>query len=163
MADINNQLLINIEQNNIGEVIRLLNEGADINYQDGYLLYIACQCGYHEIIKILLNEGINYDKQWFGSLLGYCICHDDVDSLKLLIQFDLVNIVDDKYFINDYNWQQKSIQDLCIEKRAKNIFEFIIDNYPEIIPNDIHICKEDIQKYSFIKMLINRDFIDVPD
>jgi len=195
MDEINDQLIDNIKQNNIDEVIRILDEGVDINYMSnvpirlaiklnkyeitkilidhnanidhsyGILLHFACVRGHNEIVGLLLNEGINYNKEIYGSLIEPCISNDDVDSLRLLIQFNLEELtVDENIRLkSDY---EETIWDACLEYKAKNIIEFIINNYSEIIPENINefpIKQQDIQTYNFIKMLINRNFIDVPD
>jgi ankyrin repeat protein len=161
-ADIGTPLYIAVTMNHYQIAKILLNRGADINYGRGYLLYRACSNGNGGMIELLLNEGINYNKEHLGSLIGFCIHNDNVNDLKLLIQHDIINVIDEQYY--DIFWQKKSAWKTCIENKAKNILEFIIENYPEIIQYDnIHIREEDINKYNFIKMLINRNLIDIAD
>jgi ankyrin repeat protein len=196
MADINEELIANIKQNNINEVIKLLNAGADINYafgsplyyavasnnysivkllsekdgninsNKGYLLRRACKSGYSEIIELLLNEGINYTKNKNSSLIAWCIYNDDIDSLRLLIQYNIEKLTIEQHIRFDFDYDGGSIWDICLKYKAKNILEFIINHYPKIIPKDfdkLSIKQKDIQKYNFIKMLINKNLIDVPD
>lgn len=73
--------------------------------------------------------------------------------MELLIQYNIINV--------DNN---ESIFYQCLKRKAKNILEFIINNYPEIIHTiTISSTKKNIRIYRFIKMLINRNIIDIPD
>jgi hypothetical protein len=101
-----------------------------------------------------------------NEVIKLCICNDDIDNLKLLIQYDTIQLVANQtiyfYTINE----ELLIWNACLKMRAKNILEFIVNHCPEIIPNDIDtssIEQKDIQKYNFIKMLINRNLIDIPN
>jgi len=185
-ANINAQLMMSICENNVDEVVKLLNKGADINYDHGQPLkyYIqknnievvrllldmgsnpnidggapliyACSITNYKMVELLLNEGIDYDKERYGTLIDDCIYNDDVDSLKLLIQFDIIDIINDECY--ESPWK------ICLRHKALNMIEFIIDNYPEMIhDNETHIRQEDIDKYNFIKMLVDRNLIDVAD
>jgi len=131
----------------------LLDKGANVNHDGGYLLCVACRSGNSAIVQLLLNAGIHYCKNIYGSLVEDCIYSDNIDSLKLLIEFDIVNMINENY---------GSVRNKCLEHKSKNIIQFIIDHYPEIVI-DIRIKKRDIKKYNFIKMLINRNIIDVAD
>jgi hypothetical protein len=44
------------------------------------------------------------------------------------------------------------------------MIEYLINNYPETIPNNIlSVQKDDIHKYNFVKMLVTRNLIDIAD
>jgi ankyrin repeat protein len=193
--DINEQLLNNIEKNNIDEVIKLLNKGADINYNNGkpldygidtkdyqmvkllldmganmdngFFLSNTCENNNSEIVELLLKEGIDCNEH-FDTLVESCIYNDNGNNLSLLIEYGIIQIqmiTNQEIYFEDTN-KYMLIWDACLEKKKKNILEFIINHYPEIIPNDINtslIEQQYIQKYNFIKMLINRNLIDVPD
>jgi ankyrin repeat protein len=138
----------------------LLERGADINEEGGYLLYVAYECDFDDMIKLLLSEGIKYDSS-HGSLIGWCICHDDVDSLKLLIEFDIGKPTSGKSIT--FEGEQLSIWKMCLRSKATKVLEFIINNYHHVIPNKLSVKKKDIKKYNFIKMLMNRNLVDVAD
>lgn len=195
MANINDKLIENIDKNNIDEVIKLLDKGADINYHNclplitsvetgsleitkllldrgtdinynhGYLLYFACKYISYDMVELLLKEGIQYDRQTHGSLIGFCIVSDDIDSLKILIHFNIIHMIEDEYFDidDDIYTDDISIWDACVKYQSENILEFVINNYQQLVPNNIHIRKKYIKKYNFIKMLVNRNIIDVAD
>jgi ankyrin repeat protein len=163
-----NPLVHSIECGNYEITKLLIDMGADVNINFGYGLMTACRQGNNDIIRLLVEEGIQFDKEHFNpsDLIGQCICHDDVDSLILLINHGIVEIIphDDLYIERIYDYA--TIWNACMELRTKNILEFIIDNYPDVIPNNINkslVNRKDKKKYNFIKMLINRNFIDIPD
>lgn len=187
MANINDQLVTNIHLNNIDKVIELLDDITDIdeaiyvaihtnNYEitkllldrgininnDGYFIVLACEKGHHEIMELLLKSGLKYNTKTRGSLLGHCVIYDDIIGLKLLIQYGIEKFTPlKKIWFDD---QKKSLWDICLQRKTINILEFIISDYPHIIPNNnILIEQEDIQKYNFVKMLINKNLIDIAD
>jgi hypothetical protein len=192
MNEINKQLVDNIQKNNIDEVIKLLNKGADVNYNNGrplcygidtkdcrmikllldrgaimygVVLCNACDTNNSEIVELLLKEGINYNGIP-DTLINICIFNDDSNSLSLLIQYDIVQItINQKIFFREIN-KYMTIWNICLKKKKKNMLEFIMNNHPEIIPkiiNKSYIKRKDIQKYNFVKMLINRNLIDIPN
>jgi len=193
MDDINVQLLRHIKSNNASEVIKCLENGADINHNDGdplmfaimsknyeltkllidndadvdvhdgILLMIACERPDCEIkiIELLLQRGISYG--YDIDALEFCILNDNVDALKLLLQYDAVKMIPDDIFLYNDEHGYVSIYKKCILVKAVNVLEFIINNYPEIIPDNTFIKDKDIKKYNFIKMLINKNIIDIAD
>jgi len=197
--DIDEKLLDSVCKNNIDKVKYFLENGADIDYNNGSplyfslkynycdmtklliymganvnidnnnLLYIVCDIGNSEMVELLLCSGINFNGDT-QQIIASCIINDDINSLKLLIQYDIIELIPDEKFyfykintlVNDE--MKISIWNACIYIKAKNIMEFIINYYPEIIANDdTNVKKEDINKYNFIRILINRNLIDVPD
>lgn len=156
----NSLIYIAVCNDSLQMVKMLLERGADINEEGGYLLYVAYECDSNEMIELLLNEGIKYDSI-HGSLIGWCICRDDVDSLKLLIEFDIEKPTSGKSIT--FEGEQLSIWKMCLRSKATTILEFIINSYHHVIPNKLSVKKKDIKKYNFIKMLINRNLTDVAD
>jgi len=194
MVNINQELCDSVMENDINEVIKLINKGANLNYynglplftsikenyyeltkllinenaniniNEGSLLVTACGSGNSDIVKLLLDNGINYNGK-DSDLIRMCIYNDDSHSLAILIQNNMAKIFPKKT-ICMYGNINLLIFDACVLFQAANILQFIIDNYPKIIPNNIHkslIKQKDVQKYNFIKMLINRNLIDIPD
>jgi len=193
MVNINQKLCDNVMKNNTNEVIELINKGANIdayggmplmysiqsndypmtklllsmnaniNIKEGFLLYLACDKGHYEIVELLLNEGINYTDT-YNLLIQLCIQNDDDISLVLLVQHNIVKIIiDQKFYLVEIN-EWISLFDVCLRNKAKKILQFIIDNYPEITPNHPLLVKQKtVKKYRFIKMLIDRNIIDVAD
>jgi len=134
----------------------LINEGANINVFVGGMSPLTCACkhGYAHIMELLFQEGATLDDYadfYSLSLIYFCLNNDNIESLKLLIQhgFDF-----DGFLSNSI------VQSLKCQK--KNILEFIINNYPDAVKNhEITIKQKNIKKYLFIKMLIDREVIDV--
>jgi ankyrin repeat protein len=193
MADINEELLRYIKQNNIDKIVELLNKDANLNYGDGiplwcavkfssydvvkllidvganvnvmhgYLICEASERNNHEIMELLIKEGIHYNDQ-YDILIEQCINRDDIHSLKLFIEHDIVKITTNElryHRVDDY----LLFFEECINTRAKNMLEFIIINYPHIISNNAGslIEQTDIKKYNFMKMLVERNLIDIAD
>jgi len=196
MAHIDNQLMMHIYKNDIEGVIKTLDNGADIdcfessaikaaidrdNYQlvkllvdrganiDHYandLLHIAC-CN-DEIVKLLLDEKIKYinGDQYSTNLFDACLYHDNSYSLLMLIEYNMIRITADKVIYFHIDDSFFSIFDVSLRTKKKNVLEFLLNNYPQIVPNDIDrtlIKEEDITTYNFIKMLVNRNLIDLQD
>jgi hypothetical protein len=176
--------------NNIVEVINLIHEGADINYGFGLPIEYAIESNNFELAKVLidmgaeiyicqflrtayvsneffellLNEGIRYDID--TELIEMCLTNDNDQILALLIRYDIIKIIPNQqiylYATNEF----LSIMDACLRFKAKKILEFFIHNYSEIIPSTINkslFKRKDIKKHNFIKMLINRNIIDIAD
>jgi len=144
----------------------LIYHGANINIRNGDLLLIACHCNKNnEIVELLLKEGINYVDNP-NILIEDCVYMDDDHALTLLIQYNMVTIdVDTKIYTYDRT-EILHIFDACVAFKSKNILQLLIDNYPEIIPRNINktsVNGKDVKKYKFIKMLINKNIVDIPD
>jgi hypothetical protein len=195
MADINELLIDNIKKNNINEIIQLLKNGADIDYNLGIPLYYAimsescvtvkllidmgadininhgyflcdtCRYGYGEITLLLIKEGIIFDTKKYNPILliNLCIPNDDVDSLVALIQHDILKITSNEMLYYPRYNESMSISDACLRFKAKKILEFLINNHREIIPNKLLVKTNHIEKYNFIKMLIDKNLLDIPD
>lgn len=150
----------------------LLDMNANININNGIALFFACMYNENEITELLLNKGIHYQPidNDYNEIIMLCIKNDNSYNLELLTEHDIIKIIaNQKLNFMDYGTKQifnLVIFDTCLKHKSKNIIEFLIDNHPEIIPEDIDeslIKQKDIRKYNFIKMLINRNLIDVPD
>lgn len=184
--DINDELILCIHNNDINGVITTLEKGANVNcnayypmeicvtkgfYEiakllidkgavitdKNYELYLvdwACQYGHNHIMELLFDNGITLDDCCEINLIKSFMENDDVESFKLLIRHGL------KFDTPNNNIY---IMDKCLEFKKINILQFIADNYLETIPNNIRIVDEFIKKYHFIKMLINRQIIDIAD
>ena len=96
------------KQNNKDEIVRALQNGADINEQNKYgqtALYLACQNNYAEITGILLkNEKVNVNLQSEGGYSPFyaaCNCSfDGYTSALLMIQDARVDI----NMADNYGW-----------------------------------------------------------
>lgn len=186
MNDLDIALIAYISQNDINKVIELINNGADVNYNNlplfssidlghyeitkvlldyganininnGILLNTACDRDNMEIVELLLKEGIAINKTDIVPII-YCVQNDNVDMLKLLIEYN--------YFTIDKNLVRK-IWNVCIKtNNRKNILEYIVDNHINLIPKPIRLSsinKNTVKKYNFIGMLVNRNLIDIQD
>jgi ankyrin repeat protein len=85
---LNKQLLDNIRENNMDEVIRLLKNGADINYDGGEPVYYSIKLNHDNMTKLLINMGaeiniIDYD------LLSCSIGENNYGITKLLLDLDI--------------------------------------------------------------------------
>jgi ankyrin repeat protein len=203
MDELGEDLLDAIEDDDIDEVIKILNKGADVNYDDNFPLCLSAELGLYEITELLIDRGANINHQdksqqypiYYASLKGHsriiellfekgailkkernmddiyhfsffsdCIFYDDVQTLKLLVEHGLD--LDKHIFwafdvlINErYDESNKHIR----KANSKNILEYILCNYPEEHPDNVYIIRKDMNKYKFIKMLVDRNMIDLPD
>jgi hypothetical protein len=86
-------------------------------------------------------------------LMHHCCYADDIEMLKSLITYGF-----------KFDICGSTILNICIDNERKNILEFILQNYPDLIRNYQPMAdKEQINKYHFIKMLVDRELIDIPD
>lgn len=93
-----------------------------------------------------------------------CIIDNDAESLKLLtdnglnfdksIEYVFDMLIRERYIADNYDTRKRN---------QNNIIEFLLDNYPDIRLNNIFVHQEDINKYKFIKMLVNKNMLDLPD
>jgi hypothetical protein len=90
----------------------------------------------------------------FGSFyfVKCCIYGDNIDSLKLGIEYGV-----------DFDEHVEYAFDKSIRKHKINTLEFILDNYTNPTLNNIPLPDIDISKYRFIKMLIDRNILDLPN
>jgi hypothetical protein len=162
----NNFPLVYAVNHNHFEIIKLLiDEGTDININRGALLYAACVHNNSETVDLLLNEGIQYyDKN--NDIINICIYSDNIDILKSLIQYDIVIVTPHHNIYIEECDMDTTIFDACLILKRNNMLQFFITHYPEIIPENINksfVHEYDIKKYNFIKMLISKNIIDLPD
>jgi hypothetical protein len=116
-----------------------------------------------EIIEFLLEKGICYNWKYY-SIVTYCIRDDNHHILALLVQRGIVKLLPNKTFYFDI--ELITIWDFCIKWQRKNVLEYIINNHPQMIPDVILkllLEQKSLDKYNFIKMLIDRNIIDIPD
>lgn len=180
--NINLQLIDNIKKNNTSKVIELLKQGANINYNNGEpllcsinlhlydmakllidynadinnsdFLFAACNSNQSEIVELLLDNGCECGLIVF-ELIDICSGNDDIESIKLFIKHGF-----------EFEYYADCLVEPCLENKEINMLQFIIENYLDaIIDEDIskYINKSKIRKYHFIKMLIDRQIIDLPD
>lgn len=93
----------------------LIDKNADININGGFLLNHAC--GNSEIIQLLINEGINYDRN--DEIIQICVQNDDDHSLAILMQHDIIKITPNQT-IPIYCGPDLLIFDACIFFKAIN-------------------------------------------
>jgi ankyrin repeat protein len=164
-ADIHNnndEVLMCAIANGLYDMTKLLiDKGANIyavNLTDRTAISCACRYKHLNIVELLFQEGAqlnNYDNYRLSEMIRVCIENDDVECLQILIEHGLK--------IDEFNSLNESFD---LRTKKKNILEFILDNYPDVIKNhdiEIDISDKDINKYHFIKMLVERQFIDLPD
>jgi ankyrin repeat protein len=75
------ELVVAVHSGNMGEVTRVLEEGADVHVDDDQALKIVCSFGRLEIVKLLLENGAD-------------IKADDYDGLKMAKLFGQTEVVE---------------------------------------------------------------------
>ena len=147
-------LIISAEKGFYDMTKLLLDSGANINVDNSAALLYACVCERSHIVKLLLDEGINTGNKHFQKELFFeSLYNDDVETMMILMEHGLDA---------DINYIFKG----CIALHKQNILQFITNNYPEVIENitvDLYNQQKKINIYRFIKMLIDREIIDIAD
>jgi hypothetical protein len=186
MICLQEELIYEIESDNIEGVIKLLNDGVNINFEHEYPLACAISMGNYDIIKLLIAAGsnINVRNSIFGSNIYYVCKKGDSHILELLLQEGSAihnlkpgNLIHACCKSDNLQCLQLLIQNglkfneharyyftKVLENKSKNILEYILNNCRDKIKNSIiKINDEDIEKYLFIEMLVNRNLLDISD
>lgn len=153
-------LYASIKKGNYELTKLLLENGAVINEGLGFFLLHACRHNHDDIVQLLLDNNIKYGKK-YELLITACMINDNTNNLILLTQCGIIQNLE-IYFVNRIT----HILEQCLRRKTPNILQFIIDKYPELVLNNIDctLVKEiDIHKYKFLKMLIDRNIIDIAD
>jgi ankyrin repeat protein len=187
MAHLYDQFIDEIENNNIEQVNKLLNEGADIHYNNDLPLMISSYRGYYEMTKFLLDNGANINATYrYNCPIIYACLNDHIHILELLLErganIENNDIINDNIinscFIKDsieslkllikhgftFDTYIQNAFTKSVKYKSKNILQFILDNYSQNILNkNIFVGQKNIKKYRFIRMLVDREIIDLPD
>jgi len=105
--NINEDLLAAIRKNNLSQALKLINEGADINYKDklghNSLWYAVCANSFN-ITKLVIENGTNINEQFEKqkSVLDVAVEYHgrhyySIDIIKLLIENGANLNIKDKY------------------------------------------------------------------
>jgi len=158
-------LISSIESGNYEITKLLVDRNIEINSNHGIALATAFEYNQNEIIELLIKEGATVDSKYKNLLVTSCVKNDNAHSFALLIKYDIINTFTDQ-IIHVADNEVVLLFSICFALRKNEMLEFIIDNCPEITPRALDhsfIEQKDIKKYNFIKMLINRNLLDIVD
>jgi len=183
---IDEKLLGAVEFNDILEVIDLLIDGADLHCYDDEPIRESAWRGHYEITELLLERGANINAiSEYNETPLTLACKSYADNMRM-IEFLLQNgaditlgnpkpIIDscieiDKADVlrllceHGIQFDKKYVLRASIIRKHKNTIEFLLDKYPNITINTrFAIEKSDVHVCQFIKMLIDRELIDIFD
>jgi hypothetical protein len=125
MDKLNRKLINYIRENNIDEVVKCLNDGANIHHHDDYALKMSAKNGFYVMTKLLLDYGANINAEFLlekgadytidipGFYILSCFIDDNADILRLLINYG-------------FEFNKEYVFDQSLEEKSKNILELLL-------------------------------------